>query len=170
LITYARSTGKRIIWSPALLTSYGFSAMQKYAAHVDYLILNKQEANLLTSMDDGVKACSKISNSLNRRNAVVVTLGEEGCVLCTDRNSVVIPPLDLASLSDLEILSTVGAGDTFVGAFGAFKLKGFEDTPALHLANIAAGLKTTRADTRGSPTLEEIKRYTYELDKKTGPL
>jgi ribokinase len=164
LIIYARRVDKTIIWSPALLTSYGLSAMQKFVMHVDYLILNQQEARSLTSMDDGVQACIKVSNSLSGRNddvVVVVTMGGKGCVLCAKGRSMIIPPLDLASSSDLKIVSTVGAGDAFVGAFGAFKLKGFEDTKALYLANIAAALKTCREDTRGSPTFEEIKRYAY---------
>ena len=172
LIIYARRVDKTIIWSPALLTSYGLSAMRKFVTDVDYLILNQQEARSLTSIDDGVQACIKISNSLSGRNddvVVVVTLGGEGCVLCTKGRSMIIPPLDLASSSDLKIVSTVGAGDAFVGAFGAFKLKGFEDTKALYLANIAAALKTSREDTRGSPTFEEIKRYAYD-QKGTGSL
>jgi sugar/nucleoside kinase (ribokinase family) len=73
--------------------------------------------------------------------------------------------LDLASLSDLRIVSTVGAGDVFLGTFGAFKLKGFEDAQALYLANVAAALKASREDTRASPTFEEINRYAY--DKKS---
>jgi ribokinase len=165
LIISARRAGKRIIWSPALLTRYGLSVVQKYATNVDYLILNRQEARTLTLMDDGVEACTKISNLLgDRNNAVVVTLGDEGCVLCNKGKSMIIPPLDLASLPHLKIVSTVGAGDTFVGTFGAFKLKGFEDTQALYLANIAAALKTTREDTRGSPTFEDIKSYTYKME------
>lgn len=157
LIVYARRAGKVVIWSPALLTNYGLSALQRYMTHVDYLILNQQEARSLTCMDDGVQACAKISNSFRGRN-VVVTLGDEGCVICTDGKNMMIRPLHLAS-SDLKIVSSVGAGDTFVGAFVAFKLKGFEDDRALYLANIAAALKTAREETRASPTYEEIKRY-----------
>ena len=161
LITYASKAGKRIIWSPALLTSYGISALQKYLSHVDYLILNQQEAGSLTSIEDGVEACSKISNSLSGIN-VVVTLGDRGCTLCRNGKNMIIPPLD--SSSDLRIVSTVGAGDAFLGAFGSFKLKGFEDAQALYLANVAAALKASREDTRASPTFEEITRYAY--DKK----
>jgi ribokinase len=157
LIIYAKRTGKRIIWSPALLTNYGLSAVQRYASGVDYLILNQQEARSLTQVDDGVQACTIISNA-GRGRKIVVTLGDEGCVLCTDGRSTMIPPMHLASL-DLKIVSTVGAGDTFVGAFAAFKLKGFEDTQALYVANIAAALKTAREETRASPTYEEIKQH-----------
>jgi ribokinase len=157
LIIHARRAGKSVIWSPALLTNYGLSAVNRYISHVDYLILNQQEARSLTSVDDGVKACTKISNSARGRK-VVVTLGDKGCVFCTDGKSMMIPPMHLAS-SDLKIVSTAGAGDTFVGTFGAFKLKGFEDDRALYLANIAAALKTAREEIRASPTYEEIKRY-----------
>jgi ribokinase len=157
LIINAGRIGKNVIWSPALLTNYGLSAVQRYMNHVDYLILNQQEARSLTSMDSGVQACTKISNSLSGRS-VVVTLGDGGCVICTDGKSMMIPPMDLAS-SDLKTVSTVGAGDTFVGAFGAFKLKGYEDFRALYIANIAAALKTTREETRASPTYDEIKRH-----------
>ena len=157
LIIYARRTGKSIIWSPALLTNYGLSAVNRYMSCVDYLILNQQEARALTGIDDGVKACTKISNSIRGRK-IVVTLGDKGCVLCTDGRSMMISPMHLAS-SDLKTVSTAGAGDTFVGTFAAFKLKGFEDVKALYLANIAAALKTTREEIRASPTYEEIKRY-----------
>ena len=157
LIIYAGRIGKNVIWSPALLTNYGLSAVQRYMNHVDYLILNQQEARSLTSMDSGVPACTKISNSVSGRS-VVVTLGDRGCVICTDGKSMMIPPMHLAS-SDLKTVSTVGAGDTFVGAFGAFKLKGYEDFRALYIANIAAALKTAREETRASPTYEEIKRH-----------
>jgi ribokinase len=164
LIIHASKAGKRVIWSPALLTSYGISALEKYFNRIDYLILNQQEARSLTSNKNGVEACSKISNSLGGMN-VVVTLGDKGCALCTNGKNMIIPPLDLASLSDLRIVSTVGAGDAFLGTFGAFKLKGFEDAPALYLANVAAALKASREDTRASPTFEEINRYAY--DKKS---
>jgi ribokinase len=157
LIIYARRTGKSVIWSPALLTNYGLSAMHRYMSHVDYLILNQQEARSLIGADDGVHACTKISSYVRGRR-VVVTLGAEGCVICMDGKSLMIPPMHLAS-SDLKIVSAAGAGDTFVGAFGAFKLKGFEDARALYFANIAAALKTAREETRASPTYEEIKRY-----------
>ena len=157
LITYAKRAGKNVIWSPALLTNYGLPALQRYMAHVDYLILNQQEARSLTSMDDGMQACTKISNSVKVRS-VVVTLGDSGCVICTDGKSTMIPSIDLAS-SNLKTVSTVGAGDTFVGAFGAFKLKGCEDFRALYIANIAAALKTAREETRASPSYEEIRQH-----------
>jgi ribokinase len=159
LIVKSKDRGKTIIWAPALLTNYGFSVLERYIRDVDYLILNEQEAKSLTSIHDGMQACTKISNAINGK--VVVTLGHEGCMLCSGGKGKKIPPLHL-SLSGLDVASTAGAGDTLVGVFGAFKVKGFDDARALYLANIAAALKTTREETRASPTYEEIQRYVKE--------
>jgi ribokinase len=159
LIVKSKDRGKTIIWAPALLTNYGFSVLERYIRDVDYLILNQQEAKSLTSIHDGMQACTKISNAINGK--VVVTLGHEGCMLCSGGKGKKIPPLHL-SLSGLDVASTAGAGDTLVGVFGALKVKGFDDARALYLANIAAALKTTREETRASPTYEEIQRYVKE--------
>jgi ribokinase len=159
LIVNSKGRGKTVIWAPALLTNYGFSVLEQYIRDVDYLILNQQEAKSLTSIHDGIQACSNISNAISSK--VVVTLGHEGCILCLGGKGKKISPLHL-SLSGLNAVSTAGAGDTLVGVFGAFKVKGFEDDKALYLANIAAALKTTREETRASPTYEEIQRYVRE--------
>ena len=159
LIVKSKDRGKPVIWAPALLTNYGFSVLEEYIRDVDYLILNRQEAKSLTSIHDGIQACTNISNTVTGK--VVVTLGHEGCMLCSGGKGKKIPPLHL-SLSGLNVASKAGAGDTLVGVFGAFKVKGLEDARALYLSNIAAALKTTREETRASPTYEEIQRYIDE--------
>ena len=159
LIVNSKGRGKTVIWAPALLANYGFSVLEQYMGDVDYLILNQQEAKSLTSIHDGIQACTNISNAISGK--VVVTLGHEGCILCSGGKGKKISPFHL-SLSGLNVASTAGAGDTLVGVFGAFKVKGFEDERALYLANIAAALKTTREETRASPTYEEIQRYVKE--------
>jgi len=159
LIVKSKDRGKPVIWAPALLTNYGFSVLEEYIRDVDYLILNRQEAKSLTSIHDGIQACTNISNTVTGK--VVVTLGHEGCMLCSGGKGKKIPPLHL-SLSGLNVASKAGAGDTLVGVFGAFKVKGLEDARALYLSNIAAALKTTREETRASPTYEEIQRYVDE--------
>ena len=159
LIVNSKDRGKTIIWAPVLLTNYGFSVLEQYIRDVDYLVLNQQEAKSLTSIHDGIQACTNISNTITGKG--VVTLGHEGCMLCSGGKGKKIPPLHL-SLSALNVASTAGAGDTLVGAFGAFKVIGLEDARALYLSNIAAALKTTREETRASPTYKEIQRYVDE--------
>jgi ribokinase len=159
LIVNSKDRGKTIIWAPVLLTNYGFSVLEQYIRDVDYLVLNQQEAKSLTSIHDGIQACTNISNTITGKG--VVTLGHEGCMLCSGGKGKKIPPLHL-SLSALNVASTAGAGDTLVGVFGAFKVKGLEDARALYLSNIAAALKTTREETRASPSYKEIQRYVDE--------
>ena len=161
LIVNSKGRGKPVIWAPALLTNYGFSVLEQYIRDVDYLILNQQEAKSLTSIHEGIQACTNISNAISGK--VVVTLGHEGCILCSGGKGKKISPLHL-SLSGLNVVSTAGAGDTLVGVFGAFKVKGLEDDRALYLANIAAALKTTREETRASPSYGEIQRYVKEYE------
>jgi ribokinase len=163
LSTQCKDRGKIVIISPALLTKqHGFPTLRKYMSNADYIILNEQETKSLMSMnnddDDGsIAACSKLSDTLDEKR-IITTRGRKGCIFCYEGKRVMIPTMDL-SYFGLEVKSTAGAGDAFVGAFGAFKLEGLDDIESIFLANIAAALKTTREETRGSPTYEDIKHY-----------
>jgi ribokinase len=119
--------------------------------------MNESESNILTGIDDTVKACLTLSNKIEGKS-VIGTLGKEGCVLCWQTKTAKIPALDLASLG-LRAINTVGAGDAFVGAFAALKIKGFGDMEALFMANIAGSLKTTKEETRGSLNYAELRHY-----------
>lgn len=158
LAEQAKQMGKIVVLSPALLSKYGLIALRNYFNNADYIILNEQEASFLASAKDGISACKKISEILDGKNNIITTLGNKGCVLCHNGKIATIPTIDMASFG-LKIQSTAGAGDTFIGTFGAFKTKGFNDAESLFLANIAAALKTTKEETRGSPSYTEIKRY-----------
>ncbi len=157
LAEQGRRQGKTVIWSPALLSRHGFSVLSRHMDNVDYLILNEHEAMMLAGADDGQDACAELSRRLGGKK-VVTTLGKTGCVFCWDGKKALVPAMDLA-LFGLKTISTVGAGDTFVGAFAAFRLLGLDDIDSIFMASIAAALKTTRAETRASPAYEEIKRY-----------
>jgi len=157
LSTQCKDRGKTVIVSPALLTKYGFPALHNYMSNADYIILNEHETKLLMSLNDGITACSELSNTLDGKR-IITTLGSKGCIFCSEGKKVMIPTMDL-SYFGLGIKSTVGAGDAFVGAFAAFKLEGLDDLESIFFANVAAALKITREETRGSPMQEEIKRY-----------
>jgi ribokinase len=154
LLEHGRRNAKSLIWSPSLLTGHGLSALYEHMKLVDWVTLNEQEARILTSAD-GMRACTMLSKKLDGRK-VVVTLGRRGCILCWKGKRALIPSLDLAQFG-LRTISSVGAGDTLLGALGAFKIKGFDDIESLFMANIAAALKTTKEETRGSPNYDEIK-------------
>jgi ribokinase len=157
LAMQAKKHGKSIVLSPAMLVNHGFSALKDLLQASDYIILNEHESRSLASAEEGVAACEELSSSLGGK-PVITTLGSRGCILCQGGRKKEIPTMDLASLG-LKVVSTVGAGDTFEGAFASFKIKGLADIEAAFLANVAAALKITREQTRGSPSYEEIERY-----------
>ncbi len=156
-ISNAKSHGKIVIWSPAVLVRHGFDSLKELLLKADYVIVNESESTLLSGANDAAKACLSLSNNLNGKK-VITTLGKEGCVFCWQTKTARIPALDLSSLN-LHVINTVGAGDAFVGSFAALKTKGFDDVEALFMANIAGSLKTTKEETRGSPRYDEIKHY-----------
>ena len=157
LAMQAKKHGKSIVLSPAMLVNHGFSALKDLLQASDYIILNEHESRSLASAEEGVAACEELSCSLGGK-PVITTLGSRGCILCHGGRKKEIPTMELASLG-LKVVSTVGAGDTFEGAFASFKIKGLADIEAAFLANVAAALKITREQTRGSPSYEEIERY-----------
>ncbi|MEM2761126.1 MAG: PfkB family carbohydrate kinase [Nitrososphaerales archaeon] len=157
IINMARDLNKTVLWSPGLLARNGFEKLREIMMKVNYVILNESEAMILAGMDDAVKACQTLSDRMNGKK-VIGTLGARGCILCWQTKTATIPapnPQDLG----LQIVNTVGAGDAFVGAFSALKIKEFGDMESLFLANIAGALKTTREETRGSSTYKEIRQY-----------
>ncbi|WP_228369363.1 PfkB family carbohydrate kinase [Candidatus Nitrososphaera gargensis] len=155
-----QNDNKTLIWSPSLLTSHGLSALYEHMKLIDWITLNEQEARALTGSSttaiDGMRACVMLSKKLGGGKRVVVTLGRKGCILCWNEKKALIPSLDLAQFG-LKPVSSVGAGDTLLGALSAFKIKGFDDIESLFMANVAAALKTTKQETRGSPNYDEIK-------------
>jgi len=157
LAIHASRGGKVVVLSPATLVGHGFSALESHLRKADYLILNEHEATSLAAVANGSTACEKLSRMLSGTR-IIVTLGGAGCVTCHEGKNRTIPSLDF-SLFGLKVASTVGAGDTFGGAFASFKLIGLADLEAVFLANVAATLKITKENTRGSPTYEEIRKY-----------
>ncbi|MFQ5941792.1 MAG: carbohydrate kinase family protein [Nitrososphaerales archaeon] len=157
LIANARNLDKAIVWSPGLLVRNGFDKLKEIILKANYIILNESEAKILAGIDDAVKACLSLSGKINV-NKVIGTLGAGGCVLCWQNKTVRIPTPSLEDLG-LRVVNTVGAGDAFLGVFSALRIKEFDEKESLFLANIAGALKTTREETRSSPSYYEIKNY-----------
>jgi ribokinase len=156
LAEQAKRAAKMIVFSPSTLVKQGIASLEPMMDKIQYLILNEHEAVSLAEAENCPAACRKLSERLIGVR-VITTLGSVGCIISLGGRSTKIPALDLASL-DLKVSSTVGAGDTFQGAFASFKLMGLGDLEALFLSNIAAGLKITKEQTRGSPAYDEIRK------------
>jgi ribokinase len=76
----------------------------------------------------------------------------------TGEDRIVSPGLDMKAVG-LKVVNTVGCGDAFIGAFSAALTEDLSDVEALRWANCAAGLKASRAETRGSPDRATLLKY-----------
>lgn len=101
---------------------------------VDVLIVNGVEAEMLSgivvnTLDDALKAGVELRRA--HRN-VVVTAGGAGVAAAVDSRTISVPAVPV------EVVSTHGAGDTFVGVFGAALAGGRRFEDAIAEANQAA--------------------------------
>lgn len=105
---------------------------------VDILVVNAIEAEMLAASPvvdtlDGAMAAAEVL--LKRSRAVVVTAGGEGCAYA-DRDGLRI----FIPARKVQVESTHGAGDEFIGALTAALWRGEAIEQALHAANDAAAL------------------------------
>ncbi len=85
---------------------------------------------------------------------LAVKLGKNGALLCHEARVYRQPPIEV------NVVDTVGAGDSFDAGLVYGYLAGWEPERMLKLANICGGLSTRKAGgTAGQPTLDEAMRY-----------
>ncbi|KMO22534.1 carbohydrate kinase [Methylobacterium platani JCM 14648] len=113
------------------------------ADHVDVLVVNAIEAEMLgarpvASLPDAAAAARHLAA---RGGLVVVTAGGAGVALAGGR----VAPVALPGLA-VEVVSTHGAGDMFVGTFAARLARGAPLEEALRAANEAAARLVSMPD------------------------
>lgn len=84
---------------------------------------------------------------------VISRSGDQGADLYRGETRLHAPAFPVA------VADTVGAGDTFDGAFIAAVLNGLSDADALKTANAAAAICVSRPGGRGSPTRAELDAF-----------
>lgn len=95
-------------------------------------------------------------------NEIIVTLKEKGVLYAYNNNIQYMPTIPVKEVD------RTGSGDVFDGAFSYAIGKGYDLEKCMRIANIAAGLSTTKYGAKSSiPTLADVIRY-YE--SKFGPL
>ena len=83
---------------------------------------------------------------------VILTLGERGAMLVNEEADGVVAPADKVTAVD-----TVGAGDSFVGAFAHLYTSGLPMAEAMRRACLIASIGVTRAGTQSAyPTASEV--------------
>lgn len=156
LLETAEALSVPALWDPGVAVRAGWNALAPLARRADSLLLNEAEAEQLFESSDP----SMILRTLDPRsapNAIVLKRGAQGSFLlqCATRTVIHIPALPLDALG-LEVISTVGCGDVFLGAYAAFLSRDRTRQDALTLASAAAGLNSTSPNTRGGPTASHL--------------
>jgi len=96
------------------------------------------------------------------KNEIIITLRERGALYCLNNEVKVMPTINVAEVD------RTATGDIFRGAFAYAIGKNYDLETAVRIANITAGLSTTKIGGKNSiPMLSEVIQY-YE--SKFGPL
>jgi ribokinase len=132
----ARAAGVRTVLNPAPAQPLP----DELIALCDTLTPNETELRALAGLDAG-SAVAEAADLLLARGAgaVAVTLGAAGCALHRRGHA----PLAVGG-HRVDVADTVGAGDTFTGAWAAALARGLGAEAALRHANAAAALSVTR--------------------------
>ena len=85
--------------------------------------------------------------------AVISRSGDQGADLFRNGTRIHAPAFSVT------VADTVGAGDTFDGAFIAAKLSGLSDADAMQEANAAAAICVSKPSGRGSPARAELDAF-----------
>ena len=103
--------------------------------HVDVLLPNEREARKVAGTDDLEAAVQKLSRLVP---LVVVKLGCNGALAQRDKERVV------SASREVEVVDTVGAGDSFNAGFLHQYIRGADLPTCLASGNLAGALSTTR--------------------------
>src|ERR1700752_4650563 len=142
-IEFARKHGIRCILNPAPAHAVDMAALEG----LDYFVPNEHEAETITGAPvknaADAKRCAErlIAGGIRR---VIFTLGANGSLLASRDGYEHVAPFAVKSID------STGAGDAFIGSFAVFLGEGVPEKQAVQLANLYAGLSTTRVGTQKS--------------------
>ncbi|WP_028552834.1 ribokinase [Paenibacillus sp. UNC451MF] len=129
---------------------------------IDLVVVNESEAEQLTGVpveqDESYKQA--IDAIIEQgATAVLLTLGEKGCIYANREGMMVNQPAYRVKAVD-----TTAAGDTFIGSFMASYLDGRSLEDSLQFASAASAIAVSRAGAQASiPSREEIENFLNNL-------
>ena len=133
----------------------------------DWLLPNETEASKLAgfevrNLDSAARAARRLRDASRGLN-VLVTLGPSGAWLDSPDFTGHIPAFVA------EAIDTVGAGDTFVGAFGTRLVEGAAPRDAAGFASAAAAIAVTRYGAQSGPSRAEADAFLRERNLTLPP-
>ena len=133
-------------------------------AHVDVLFCNEPEARGLAKSDDRFAAVALLHSRMPAGAIVVLKCGAEGAYAWTDDEVIhVAAPV-------VQVVDTVGAGDSLTAGFLAARLVGASVVDALALG-VASGSLSTRSSggVNAQPDKSSAQALADTLDRKSSP-
>lgn len=157
LAKLCREHGVKVIWDPGVYAEEGLEALLPTLVNVDYFILNHIEYENLLGTCESKQVIDTLSSHVKGIKAIIKH-GADGCILCENDSGAIIQmeAVPLAEMG-LRVVNTVGCGDAFIGGFASALVEGMGHIEALRQASAAGSFKATRIETRGGPTLGELK-------------
>ena len=153
----AKANDTIVILDPAPARQIPLSLLSK----VDILKPNRTEASLLsggsvTSPETAIAAAKRLQTKIAKDgiSAVVLTLGQQGLILCTPTQTFHVPALKTKTVD------TTGAGDAFCGALATSLANGIDLVSAVRFAAAAgAAAVTVLGATPSMPTHERLNQF-----------
>lgn len=122
--------------------------------HVDLVLINNEEASMLTGYHSPFKSCRKLNEMGAKR--VVIKLGDRGSLLYYEGEYFGVPPYPVENVVD-----PTGAGDcyggAFIGALHAFGWKNFRDLKRASL--YASAVASFAVENFGPHHILNLKKY-----------
>ncbi len=160
VIQRASSNGVPVFYNPAPAREIPDALFHS----IHTLILNETEAAVVSgvSVSDSGSALSAAERIIAKgTNAVILTLGEKGCVYRNaNGESLTVPAFKMKAVD------TTAAGDTFIGAYAAASAEGLAVKQAITFASAAAALAVTKAGAQASiPSKADIEAFIQSRSK-----
>lgn len=156
----AKEAGKRVSFDlERHVAVYGLNKIKDLIEMTDILLPNRRGALELTKETDVKKAARKLLGM--GPEIVVITLGDEGCLVATEKEEKRIPIYDLQPVVD-----TTGAGDCFNSTFVSCIYKGMKPAEAADFATASSALSVMKVGAQTMPTWKEVEKLLANPPKR----
>jgi len=155
----ARKTGAEVVLNAAPARLIGTS----FLTLIDVLVVNRVEAAGMLETDEAALDALSAAHALSELGpkTVIVTLGGDGLALC-EAGTVILQPGH-----SVQVVSTHGAGDAFLGAFAAARDAGERLAPAARFGQAAAALHvSTGINQRKAVTRQSVEAFISQVPNR----
>lgn len=154
---FAAQKGVKVSFDPGrAISSRGYSRLMNILRNTDYVIVNKKEAVQLAETSND-KEASEIVDILEREVkkeiTYVIKSGKDPVYVRSPSEAFLIHPFNV------QVVDTLGAGDTFAGGFVAGIINGMNVRNSAIQATAVAALKIQKEGAQSSPTLQEYTDF-----------